>query len=273
MTFFKKHNLTKHIKGKGIEIGALNNPLRINHKKAQVIYVDMLDKGNLIKQNPEICGSEIKQPDITADAEDLNIITDGSMDFVIVRQVLEHLPNPVKALKEFYRILKVEGILYLTIPDKRYSFDKERPITTLSHLLQDYKEGAITETSIAHYQEWLTLVELKKRNPVARHLEDLMSKQYRIHFHVWLPESILELLNYMKNNLGVYFQLEDYYYRRGDIQIIFILKKVNFPSFPDLPCPIKEKYSLVRIVLCKGKAITSIFLCYLKRFLKKKEMP
>lgn len=257
ITFFQKHNLSKYIKGKGIEIGALNNPLKVNHKKAEVLYVDMLGKEELIEQNPEVCGERIKQPDVVADAENLSIIADESMDFVIANHLLEHLPNPIKVLKEFYRALKSEGILHLTVPDKRYTFDRERPITTLSHLIQDYKEGATLQTSIAHYQEWLTLVELKKKNPVARNLEDLVGKQYRIHFHVWLPESILELLNYMKNSLEVYFQLEDYYYRRGDAEIIFILKKVNFLS-TDLPCPIKERYSLLRRVLC-----------YLRRFLGK----
>jgi SAM-dependent methyltransferase len=269
MVFLKKHNLTKYIKGRGAEIGALHNPLKVNRKKVQVIYVDMLDKEDLIKQNPEICSKEIKSPDIVADAEDLNVIADESMDFVIASHILEHLPNPIKALKEFHGILKMGGILYLAIPDKRCSFDRERPITALSHLLQDYKERATPETSILHYQEWLTLVELKKEKPVVKCLEDLMNKQYRIHFHVWVPESILELLNYLKNNLRVYFQLEDYYYRKGDMEIIFILKKVSCSSFSDLPCSLKEKYSLIRIHSCKVFNLISIILCYLKKILKR----
>ncbi len=251
--FFQKHNLTKYIKGKGVEIGALNNPLKIGHTKAEVLYVDMAGKEELIEHNPEVCGEKIKQPDIISDAENLSIITDESINFVIVNHLLEHLPNPIKGLEEFHRVLKPEGILYLAIPDKRYTFDRERPITALSHLIQDYKEGTTIQTSVAHYQEWLTLVELKKKNPITRNLEDLMNKQYRIHFHVWAVENILELLNYMKNDRRVYFKLIDYYYRNGDTEAIFILKKVNSSIFPDFSSPLKERYSIPRFIFYRLK--------------------
>lgn len=265
MALLRKHNLIKHIKGKGIEIGALNNPLNVDHEKAWVTYLDMLDKEGLAKQNPEIPASEIKAPDIVADAENLEILGDASEDFIIASHLLEHLPNPIKTLKEFYRILKTGGILYMNIPDKRYTFDKERPVTSLSHLLQDYKNEATPETSTPHYQEWLTMVELKKKDPVVTTLEELTGEQYRIHFHVWLPDSMPELLNYLKNDLGIYFYLEDYYYRKGEGGTIYILKKVT-GTFPDIGIPLKEKYSNIRIALAKCRSITSRFSSSLKRY-------
>lgn len=41
---------------------------------------------------------------------------DGTYDAIICTQVLEHLSNPLQALREFYRVLKFEGTLYLTCP-------------------------------------------------------------------------------------------------------------------------------------------------------------
>ncbi len=49
--------------------------------------------------------------DITAIPE-----TDGSFDFILCSEVLEHVPEPTKALAEFARLLKPGGKLILTAP-------------------------------------------------------------------------------------------------------------------------------------------------------------
>lgn len=41
---------------------------------------------------------------------------DKSFDVIVCTEVLEHLPNPIKALEEFKRLLKNGGILILTAP-------------------------------------------------------------------------------------------------------------------------------------------------------------
>ena len=42
---------------------------------------------------------------------------DDSIDLVINLEVLEHLPEPVKAFHEFNRILKPGGIVLITCPN------------------------------------------------------------------------------------------------------------------------------------------------------------
>jgi ubiquinone/menaquinone biosynthesis C-methylase UbiE len=53
--------------------------------------------------------------DIVSDVLDIPLV-DQSMDAVLCTEVLEHVPNPIAALKEFSRILKPGGQLILTAP-------------------------------------------------------------------------------------------------------------------------------------------------------------
>ena len=62
-----------YIKGSGIEIGALHNPLRVA-KKVNVRYVDRMNNLNLIKQYPELKGRKLVKLDYICDGETLGLI-------------------------------------------------------------------------------------------------------------------------------------------------------------------------------------------------------
>ena len=53
--------------------------------------------------------------DIQAPADDLPV-QDGTLDAVLLTQVLEHLADPAKALGELFRVLRPGGRIYLTAP-------------------------------------------------------------------------------------------------------------------------------------------------------------
>ena len=48
--------------------------------------------------------TDVFEPDIVADAEDLSMIEDGEYDWIVFSDVLEHLPSPAKAVKEAFRV-------------------------------------------------------------------------------------------------------------------------------------------------------------------------
>ena len=54
--------------------------------------------------------------DLVADAHDLNMVPDNSVDCVISISTFEHLRYPQKAIKEVFRILKPGGVIYLNVP-------------------------------------------------------------------------------------------------------------------------------------------------------------
>ena len=50
------------------------------------------------------------------DIQNMHMINDGTYDSAICLEVLEHVPDPVRAMREIYRILNSNGVLILSLP-------------------------------------------------------------------------------------------------------------------------------------------------------------
>jgi len=211
-----------YLRGTGIEIGALHNPLRIP-KSARVKYVDRMSIPDLRKQYPDLDSRELVDVDIIDDGEQFSKIKDSTQDFVIANHFLEHCQNPIGAISNMLRVLKNGGVLYLSIPDKRYSFDVDRPETSIEHLLRDYQEGPAWSKR-QHLEEWTRYVDkLKDDAEVEQQILHLINIDYSIHFHVWTQTEMLELILTLKKKLNFNFEVE--LFLRNESEVIIILKK------------------------------------------------
>jgi len=103
------------------------------------------------------------------EATDLSGVPDNHYDFVLSCHCLEHVANPLKALFEWNRVLKVNGKLILVLPDKTNTFDHYRPYTRFEHILRDYKNHT-SEDDQTHFKEVIDLLDISKT-------ETLKSKQ------------------------------------------------------------------------------------------------
>jgi len=105
---------------------------------------------------PELEGSPLTEPTIVAPADDLRPLAAGSQKFVICNHVLEHMRDPIGALREWLRVLETGGILYVSIPSRDNPHDRARPITTFEHILEDAggrgRRGS--DVDRAAYFEW-----------------------------------------------------------------------------------------------------------------------
>jgi SAM-dependent methyltransferase len=145
----------QYIKGAGIEFGALHAPLSVAADVA-VKYADREPVDQLNKSYADVDG--IMPPDIITDIESMRGIPDQSQDFVIANHVLEHVEDPIRALASIGRVLRAGGVAFIALPDKRFTFDRDREITPLSHLVRDNEKGP--EWSLAaHYDEWCRCVD------------------------------------------------------------------------------------------------------------------
>jgi hypothetical protein len=104
-----------------------------------------------------------KQPgrQIICDATDLQLIKDSTYDCVLACHCLEHIANPLRALGEWKRVLKEEGLLLLILPHKDGTFDWRRPTTPLAHMIEDY-ENVVGEDDMTHLAEILELHDLSR---------------------------------------------------------------------------------------------------------------
>lgn len=129
------------------------------------------------------------------DKDGLSQFPDGKFDFVVMNHVLEHLANPVKAVREIFRICRDGGIVVIAIPDKDYTFDQARELTTWEHVWSDY-QNKVTENSDDHYEGFLrsAVPHLLDESPanVAFYIQS--SKRRREHAHVWTSESFDQFL-------------------------------------------------------------------------------
>ncbi|MEG4144891.1 methyltransferase domain-containing protein [Microcoleus sp. Pol12B5] len=211
----------QYLKGEGIEVGALHAPLQVPDS-VKVHYVDRMSVSDLRKQYPELATVNLVEADIVDNGETLSSIADDSWDFAIANHMIEHCQNPIGALENFLRVIKPGGLVYMGVPDKRYTFDIDRPLTSLDHLIRDYKEGP-EWSKLGHYEEYVRLVDKTPEEQVAARMQLLLDIDYSIHFHVWTSETFPEMLAYCQQNLSSSFEIELFQENSGEM--IMILRK------------------------------------------------
>ena len=93
------------------------------------------------------------------DGTNLKDIGNETYDFVLASHNLEHIANPLKAVKEWKRVLKKGGALLLILPDRRFTFDRNREVVDFKHLIEDY-ENDTSENDLSHLKEVLEFHDL-----------------------------------------------------------------------------------------------------------------
>ena len=183
----------------GVEIGAFKSP--VPGLAPKPIYVDRFRD----------YAGERCLADYYGDATELPF-RDNSLDYVITSHVLEHVANPVKALAEWYRVLRPRGVIYCLVPDRRYTWDHGRPLRTVDHMLEDFERGT-TVADGTHIDDFVDGVDWSTYSPatavadVPKKKEELKKiyhgavdsgNEINIHFHVFEPSNLLELFEKLR---------------------------------------------------------------------------
>jgi len=221
-TMLRMEIAARYLRGQGLEIGALHMPLP-PPRNIHVRYVDRMSVADLRKHYPELHGYQLVDVDVIDNGEELFSIPTASVDFVIANHLIEHTQDPTRSLENWLRVIRPQGVLYLAVPHKLQTFDRERPVTSLEHLIRDYREG--TEWSrFGHFEEYVRMVEKVPENQIEARARELMEQDYSIHFHVWTETAFLEYLLHCQNHFGLPFAIE--LFQMNEIEFVLILRKL-----------------------------------------------
>ena len=209
----------KYLSGKGIEVGAMNAPLAVP-ETATVSYADWDFTPELAATLTD--GRSNSSPAITTDIESMRGIEDGSQDFIIANHVIEHVENPFRAVASVMRVLRTGGIAFITLPDKRFTFDKKRALTPLDHLVRDYREGPAWSLQ-GHYEDWAEHIDGLSVDEIEPRVAQLTSIRQEIHFHVWDHSTMADMFAYLASLPEMSFDIEHSQFNRSEV--IWILRK------------------------------------------------
>lgn len=185
------------LSGRGLEIGAFHEPADIP-ATAAIEYFDAMDAKRAAELFPEVPADAFVTVDHLGDIDHdgLAQFADGRFDFVICNHVIEHVANPIKLVRELFRITRAGGTVILSAPDKDYTYDKTRPLTTFEHLWSDF-ENNVTENDDEHYMDFFrgAAPHVLEADPI--HLPHQINRvrERREHAHVWDSASFRAFVN------------------------------------------------------------------------------
>ena len=221
------------LSGDVLEIGPGHDPFPVA-PGTRVRYADLSVKGGRDENWPELAGfPRGPQADfnINLDVDGLPAIPDGSLDAVIACHVIEHLANPLAALREFERVLRRQGRLVLVVPDRNATFDSVRQPTPLAQVLAKFHQGAtrvddeeIREFCRAiYYQPSMHPAVVRDwHNPQRLDAERLeLHRRRSIHVHCWSPEEFSALVAGLLADRLVSWKFADLYLPADPRQIEF----------------------------------------------------
>lgn len=135
------------------------------------------------------------------EATSLDALASSSYDFVLSSHMLEHTANPIQALTEWKRLLRDNGTLVLILPNKEYTFDHRRVVTTMDHLIADFN-AEMKEDDLTHLPEILALHDFQ-RDPDAGDKESFKLRGMQnvenrcLHHHVFDSALAIKLVKYI----------------------------------------------------------------------------
>jgi SAM-dependent methyltransferase len=218
--------LSAELHGVGLEVGAGASPYPVP-LRCTVLYGDRMSHEQLLAERYE--GQEeadLVRPDMLTDFSALAGVADESLDFVIGCHVIEHVFDPIGSIVHAHRVLKPGGTLILVVPDKSRTFDRDRPVTKLEHLILDHK-APDSKRDYAHYEEFYSLAFKTEVDQLRLKADYEFRRRGDLHVHVWDHPAFAELVDWVAGNLVEWSSVASHAPRGNaeDIEFYVVLRK------------------------------------------------
>jgi len=160
---------------------------------------------------------------IINDAVNIKNVEDETYDFCFSSHCLEHIANPIKAIKKWLKIIKKNGNIIIIGPEKNTCFDHNRNYSSFSTILSQYEKN-VGEDDLSTLPEILAKHDLSMDPPAGdlghftrRSLDNFNNRC--LHHYVYSPELL--------KNICDYVNCEFIYTITEGNNIIFIMKKLK----------------------------------------------
>ena len=211
----------------GVEIGGPSFP-----RGTKILYQNANNFDNVVWSNDTVW---YKQQDkynfstgksgkiIINDATNISSVKDKTYDFIFSSHCLEHIANPLKAVKEWIRIVKDNGFIIIIVPEKSRCFDHKRKYSKFNTLLSQYEKN-VNEDDLSTLNEILKFHDLPMDIGAPQHPDKFKKRCLNnfynrcLHHYVYDDNLLLEICNY--------FKCEHIYKITQGINRWFIMKKV-----------------------------------------------
>jgi SAM-dependent methyltransferase len=149
------------------------------------------------------------------EATDLLSIPDERYDFILSSHTIEHVANPLRALREWIRTLKAGGVLVLVVPHPEGTFDHRRTVTPMAHLLDDERRGT-KEDDLTHLPDILERHDLTL-DPPAGDFASFKARSERnfenrcLHHHVFDERLVTQILEWLGTSIVAVERMAPYH--------------------------------------------------------------
>lgn len=255
---------------KGLEIGPSLRPVAPKKEGYQVEIIDHLSQAELIEKYAAM-GLD------TSKIEEVDYIWNGSSyceltgkkdyyDYIIASHVIEHTADFIGFLQDCSMMLNENGILSLAVPDKRYTLDHFRMVTTTGKMIDDYLAPAKTGSVGTLMDFCLHAVSRSGKTAWSRYLDGLLKRDYSfihdyaqtqgayeeavkhpgfhdIHQYIFTPSSFALLIVELGEYGFIDFTVDKMYPTVTDEFIVLLRKKKEVSGLSD-----NEKMKLIKKV-------------------------
>lgn len=129
--------------GIGLEIGPSYNPIAPKSAGFDVRILDHATRADLVRKYREVGLSQaelerIEEVDyVWTGGPITQAIPDGQrFDYIVAAHVIEHTTDVIGFLQAASTLLTERGVLSLIVPDKRFTFDRARPVSTAGQVVE-----------------------------------------------------------------------------------------------------------------------------------------
>ena len=148
----------------GLEIAPFFSPIASKAEGFCVETLDVLSRPQLVSKLlgessiPDALAARIEDVDHIGSASELKAVVSSkglkSYKYILSSHNFEHLPNPIRFLRDCESLLGEDGQLCMAIPDLRCCFDRFRMPTELDVWLKSFYENKLVPSAYDRFRAW-----------------------------------------------------------------------------------------------------------------------